>query len=83
MHPQGNWGWELVHGGQLMLWQLPREGAEGLDEAYMCMRNRVNLVITASSDNCPEGAGPAGSSGSQWAVGPILLSQTWSRQREL
>lgn len=62
-----------------MLWQLSREGAEDLDEVCMCMRRRMNFVITALSEKWPEGAGPAGSSGSQWAVGPILLSQTHSR----
>lgn len=66
-----------------MLWQLSREGAEGLDEVHMFMRKRVNSVVTASPENWPEGAGPAGSSASQWAVGPILLSQILSRQREL
>lgn len=83
IHPWRNWGWGLVHGGQLVLWQLSREGAEGLDEVQMCMRKRVNLVITASPEHGPEGARPAGSSGSPWAVGPILLSQTRSQQREL
>lgn len=32
IHPWGNWSWELVRGGQLVLCWLSRARSEGLDE---------------------------------------------------